>query len=74
MRPSIEEVLQKLIEMNLLRTRSKKWVLISRIADELHTHNDDVMPSLLQLEREECIRFSGKNREAVTLLKKEMAA
>lgn len=74
MRPSIEEVLQKLIDMNLVNTRRKNWVLISRIAEELDSHNDNIMPCLLQLEREDCIRFNGKNKSAVALLKKEMAA
>lgn len=74
MRPSIDEVLQKLISLNSVKKSRKNWLLVSHIADELHAHCEDVMPSLLQLERVACLKFNGKTRKAVVLLKNEMAA
>lgn len=74
MRPSIEEVLQKLLSLNSVKTSAKKWLLISHIAEELEAHAEDIMPSLLQLAREDCLKFNGKTRKAVVLLKKGIAA
>lgn len=73
MKPSIEQVLQKLIELSLLSNAPKNWIPASLIAEELNEHQDNVAPILIQLAREECIKFSRQNNGMVLLLKNEMS-
>ena len=76
MKPSLEEVLEKLALLNRNRKKRAKhsWIPLSTLTDELDTHMDNVMPCLLLLKNEDCIEFNpGKLRLAVNVLKKEMA-
>ena len=74
MKPSIDEVLQKLVAMSASGKKGRNWILIEQLAEELNAHCDNIIPSLLQLEREECLVFSPKKKIAVNLLNPKMAA
>lgn len=74
MKPSIDEVLQKLIELNCHRKTTNKWIYVEQLAEELYTHYDNIIPSLLMLERDELIHFSSNKHVAVTVVRKAMAA
>ncbi len=74
MKPSIDEVLQKLIELNRHKKATNNWVYIEHLAEELDTHYDNIIPSLLMLERDEYLHFSGKKKIAVALLRQAKAA
>ncbi len=76
MKPSLEEVLEKLAMLNNVRKKRVKhyWIPLSTLTEELDTHLDNLMPCLLLLKNEDYIEFnSGKLRLAVNVLKKEMA-
>ena len=74
MKPSIDEVLQKLMELHRHNHTTNSWIYIEHLAEEMHTHYDNIVPSLLMLEREDYIHFSSKQRLAVALQRKGMAA
>ncbi|HEY9176354.1 MAG TPA: hypothetical protein VIN07_01625 [Flavipsychrobacter sp.] len=74
MKPSIDEVLQKLAEMNRHKKYTHNWIYIEHLAEALDTHYDNILPSLLMLEREDLLQFNSRKRVAVTLLRRVMAA
>lgn len=69
MKPSMDEVLQKLIEMNRHSRPANNWIYIEHLAEELDSHYDNILPSLLILARDEYIHFNSKNKIAVSLQK-----
>lgn len=75
MKPSIEEILEKIAALNADEKSKNHWILITAIAEGLETHIDNVIPGLLLLQREERLQFnSGKHRLAVNVLKEELVA
>lgn len=74
MKPSIDEVLQKLTEMNRNKKAFNSWIYIEHLAEALDTHYDNIIPCLLMLEREEYLHFNGRKRIAVALHRQVVAA
>lgn len=74
MKPTIEEVLQKLLELNRHKKSTNNWIYIEQLAEELDTHYDNIIPSLLMLERDEYLHFNSKKKVAVSLQKWQLAA
>lgn len=74
MKPSIDEVLQKLAEMNRNKKAFHNWVYIEHLAEALDTHYDNILPSLLMLAREEVLHFNSKKKVAVSLQKRQQLA
>lgn len=75
MRPSFEEVLQKILDFYTLRNSGKvKIIQIDALAEELNTCYEDVMPSLLLLSRENMIKFADANRQSLVVIPKNIAA
>lgn len=74
MKPTIEEVLQVLIKLSEKSMNRNKWVYTFDIINNLQEHHDNVLPILLLLEKDECLKFNNKDRQALVLLKKEVAA
>ena len=72
MKPSIEEILEKLAALKATGKSKRHWILLSELAEQLDTHIDNIMPGLLLLQREQCLQFnSGAQRLAVNMLKEE---
>jgi hypothetical protein len=73
MKPSIDEVLQKLMEMNRY-SKSNNWIYIEHLAEELDTHYDNIIPSLLMLAREDVLFFNSNKKVAVLMQKRQQIA
>ena len=73
MKPSIDEVLQKLVELNRY-SKPNNWIYIEHLAEELDTHYDNIIPSLLMLAREEVLHFNSNKKVAVSLQKRQQLA
>lgn len=74
MKPSMDEVLQKLIELNRHSRPTNNWIYIEHLAEELDSHYDNILPSLLMLARDEYIHFNSKKKIAVSLQKAQLIA
>lgn len=75
MRPSFEEVLQKILDFYTHKNSGKvKVILIDALTQELNTCYEDVMPSLLLLSRENIIKFADTNRQSLVVVPKNIAA
>lgn len=74
MKPTIEEVMQKLLELNRYKKSTNNWIYIEQLAEELDTHYDNIIPSLLMLAREEVLHFNSSKKVAVSLLKRQYLA
>jgi len=74
MKPSMDEVLQKLIELNRQSRPTNNWIYIEHLAEELDSHYDNILPSLLMLAREDYIHFNSKKKIAVSLQKVQQIA
>lgn len=73
MKPTIDEVLQALVHLSRQKD-SNQWVYVEDLAEQLYTHYDNILPSLLMLARDGSINFSSRKKVAVTLLNRSMAA
>lgn len=74
MKPSLEEVMLKILELTTKKGKKETFINIRNITEELNTHKEDLMPSLLQLVRDQVIRFDSAKRNAIRLLMVEKAA
>lgn len=74
MKPSIEEVLQKIIDMNIKAMHNGVMIPVTTLIEELDTCSENIMPCLLQLAREKQIMFSDYKRNDVVLLPPGTAA
>lgn len=75
MKPSLEEVLEKILQLyHMQGAGRKKLIRIKTITQELDTCYDNVLPSLLQLSRENRIKFADANRQTINVVGRNIAA
>ena len=75
MKPSLEEVLEKILQLYSMQgVGLNKMIRIKTITQELDTCYDNVLPSLLQLSRENRIRFTDGKRQTINVVAKNIAA
>lgn len=75
MKPSLEEVLEKILQLYSMQGAGRnKMIRIKTITQELDTCYDNVLPSLLQLSRENRIRFTDGKRQTINVVAKNIAA
>lgn len=68
MKPSLEEVTLKILELAAQLGRRKHFIKVAQIIEALDEHPDNLMPSLLQLERDAVISFDSNKRIALRLV------
>lgn len=75
MKPSFEEVLQKILDFYTLRNSGKvKIIQVNALTEELNTCYEDLLPSLLLLSREQMIKFTDINKQSLVVIPKNIAA
>lgn len=74
MKPSLDEVLEKIVVLAAIYNKGKKLIYIDHLVDELETHKENLMPSLYLLRNDGIISFSSDELKAFRIEEKEKAA